>query len=200
MSTGKGREGSRVSGIGGWSRVEVQKEKENQMRTVKYTEDEFMAAYKDSTDLYMIAAKLNLSLPTVYNYIRKFGLKTKTSKNKEQSRLFTEKLTDKIFNEYRGQKTIKSLAHEYSTTRSAIRYYLKLGLPRHYRIDHKKAIYPKPGKLVFIKVMHELELDETLFDDPEELFALTGVHPDRIKSYLLRVYNARIKKERRHNG
>lgn len=139
------------------------------------TDAEFLAAYNTCATQQDIAVALECSLPSVYVYERKLGLKPKRS---------TERLarTLAIFNAYKGRKTIRDLSAEFSLLPNTVRYHLDLGVLDYWRKN--PPAFPLPRKQREIKLVHALVDNPELFDDAEALSETTGVSVGYVRSYL----------------
>lgn len=161
-----------------------------------FTDEELEEAYKLSNDMPEIAARLGTSPITVYKHCKRVGLPPIGVNNIAQSL--------RVYESYRGRKSIEDLAREERVSIPSVRSNLmravaykwlgagKHKVPRHPNgseaaiLDRhtKVPIYPRPRRVQYIKIIHELEKQPELLGDPIALHQLTNVPIFKINVYL----------------
>jgi hypothetical protein len=155
-----------------------------------FTEPEFRLAYKESRSVAEVASRLNVSIITVYKRIKEYGL------DSFRRNYALNPISKQIFESFRGRTTIDDLAIKYGLTGSSIRYHLKMGVAQHFSVKNSRLTHVTqlPEKIQYIKIVHELEDDPTLFDNVDELVFRTGYTRQTVAAYLQLVFEQNAQK------
>jgi hypothetical protein len=123
-----------------------------------FTDRTFKSLYRQCSSAAQLAEELNCTTITVNSHIRRLGLKSYSNSRLDDS------LALKVFDQYRGNTTVTMLAIENNTSESQIRYLLSKAM----RITWGRSApaIPRPLKLSHIKIVHVLNEDAEMFDDP----------------------------------
>ena len=129
-------------------------------RNQAVSKDQFLKAYQKQKSVKEIAKTLELTVASVYLYIRRYGLKIPT-KSKERTR---NRLADEVFLHYRGMQTIRALSIQYGVKRVTVRRYIERGIELLYHSENPPR-WPIPLKLSQIKIVKAL-MDADKCNDP----------------------------------
>lgn len=154
-------------------------------RRRKILKNQFTEAYKQAESMVELAKLLDVSLPTAYGYVKRWGVSILTHDSRT--------LTLEIFRAYKGLITMEQLAVEFSLTRQAIRYQL-------WKVVHllnkknSKLRWPLPQKLGHLKVLQILDAQPDLFDQPDKIAKMTNLIPTIVEEYLAYAFEHRTEK------
>lgn len=152
-----------------------------------FTDEEFLQVFKQSKSMQEIVQKLHISHMTAYNHharlkLPKFGNST------------SREVTFRIFEAFKGKVIAKDLARRFRMSIGNLRYHLELAVTERWvNSPDQDERFPIPTTLRQLKIIHELDQDESLYDDPEEISKRTGLTVPFINHYLEKVFTHRSK-------
>ena len=142
------------------------------------TKTRFMETFKKGFDtLYEMAYDLNVTIPTVCNYLDRFGLERPPKKGAIKKAMG-------LFNSYKGNVKLIVFADEQGIDKQMVRYYLEMAINYQWVYGTKNQKYPRPPTLRFIKVVNALRSNGNLKRSPQKLAEITGIPILSIKKYL----------------
>ena len=147
-------------------------------RPFKLNRKEFLEIYDKVDKTRDISFELDITMPTVYAYLKKFDLPTK------KSRAHSDEFIESLFNEYRGLISIDDLCDKYKMIIGVIRYNLEKHVYKLWNLSKKKPDWPKPATIKLIKVYNELAANPKLANDVKLLSAIVNVPVINIERYL----------------
>lgn len=148
-------------------------------RPRKLTRKAFLKAYALHKTIPATAHALGVTLPTVYNYLRRFKAPLPT---REPQR----RLRKDLVRTFTGKISIPELALQHGCTPATARYHMRLYIRRHWS---QPQPYPKPNNLPELKLALMLRKKPSLFDDPPRLAQLANLSVYDVTQYLERVFN-----------
>jgi len=153
------------------------------------TKKEFIKAYRKAKNARELTIALNMSLPTVYLYVKRYNLSLFDKGGDRVDPL-------EIAKYYWGDTTISGLAKELNLTSMAIRYHLRklVWYPDKYPLttkDVKSDNYlPPPKKIFHIRIINTLKKYPKCIDWPVRL-TWHGIPKYQIKDYWQYAFNQR---------
>jgi len=145
-------------------------------RKAIYSKEEFIRAYKRAKSARQLAAALQMSVPTVFNYINRYKLKLYKSP--------LNPLSFKIAKAFTHNNTVKDLAKRFKLSQSAIRYHLdKFVLcPDKYQLSPD---WSPPEKVSHIRVINAFIANPKATDNPKIILRLPGMTQKLVENYWL---------------
>jgi hypothetical protein len=153
-------------------------------RKTKFTQQQFMLAYKAAVSMKDLQKKLNCSPATPYLYCNRLGLPP--LKNQDPAaKVFVPKHNPVVLaRRYCYQITLPRLAAELHMQTCNLKYYLRMLVQQPKRFYLTKKL-PPPLHIQHIKIInylirHPLNEKDT---NPKELTTALGIHDTHLKSY-----------------
>lgn len=162
-------------------------------RSFKITKKEFIEVYHRIQKTREISFELNITMPTVYAYLKKFKLSPKTVKAQ------SEEFIKKLFNEYKGLISVDDLAVKYKILPGIVRYNLEKRIYQLWELSKKKPFLPKPTSTQLIRIYNELIINPELINNSKQLASITNIPRVSIERYLLKSKKIKKKKRSRSN-
>jgi len=162
-------------------------------RKLKLTKGRFMREYRRAKTMMELAVALDITVPTAYNYCERYELDVKTKVNNIE-------LSTSIFNAFSGHAVIGKIGKTFGMSRQMIRYHLNRAAHYYWNVVDKCPFnLPKPSKINYIKILHALHKEPSLYGNPDKLSSITGLTFYVIERYLEQVYDyqTKTKKKRR---
>lgn len=135
-------------------------------RKCKLQKGRFMREYRKATTMMELAAALDVTVPTVYNYCTRLGVEA-------IKKISDIGLSKTVFKAFQRSVTIEDLTKEFNLSRQMIRYHLNRGIYFHWVTEPTFEHLPKPIRLAHIKVAHLLMKKPALENDPMEIAKIT---------------------------
>ena len=135
-------------------------------RKLKLSKGRFMREYRKANTMMELAAALDVTVPTTYNYCQRYDVEAikKTS---------DIGLSKTVFKAFQKSVTIEDLTQEFNLSRQMIRYHLNRGIYFYWVTEPTFEHLPKPIKLAHIKVAHLLMKKPQLENDPMQIAEIT---------------------------
>lgn len=172
-------------------------------RTELYTRAQFLEAYESASNMLALKRSLNCSAPTLYRYLRKFGLPPLSPPgNKPKPRLENDRRSRPrvpkhnpvaLARRYTYRATLPEIAEEVGfTSQRTLIYYLKMLIkqPRRYYLSRE---FPPPKKICHIKIINYLIKRGTRRGiNPNDLVELLNLNPVWIQEYWEPAFGLRL--------
>lgn len=157
-------------------------------RPRKLSRAEFTAAHAVAESMQDLAMATKLSLVACYCYCKRHHL--------APVKRPASYVTQVTWKAYKGKITLEQLAEFMEVALRTARYYLEREVERRWSTPTKVARqFPKPKQLRYIKIIHALQEDPSLYDDSAMLAELVNLPATTVNDYLTELFEFRTEKE-----
>ena len=159
-------------------------------RKCKLSKGKFMQAYRKADTMMELAAILDVTVPTTYNYCTRLNIEP-IKKTGDIG------LSKTVFKAFQKSVKIEDLASEFNLSRQMIRYHLNRAIYFYWVTEPTFNHLPKPLKLAHIKVAHLLMKQPKLESDPMEIAEITCNTFFVVEQYLSILFMSQTKSSRK---
>ena len=159
-------------------------------RNKLYTEKEFKKAYNKAKSVVELAGVLNITIPTVYNYITRY--KTKLYHPSKANTLDPVELGKM----YVFDVTIEDIAQKLKVSKTSVYYCLRklILYPKRYTLTpNKKEPLSPPKKLGHIKIINLIRKHLKYIDCPWPMVKLPGITEEMVDDYYRHAFGYELK-------
>lgn len=143
-------------------------------RKVLYSKKEFVKAYKKAKSFKELASVLQVSIPTLFNYLKRYKLKP--------YKALVSSLPFTIAKAFVYDNTIRDLSKKFNLSPSVIRYHLEKFVlyPARFSLT---SDWSSPNKVSHIKVINALMANPKAADNPRKILHLPGMTVKLVNDY-----------------
>jgi DNA-binding CsgD family transcriptional regulator len=147
-------------------------------RPRKFSKEEFLALSKQHNHMPALAQALGVTIPTAYNYMRRFKLDLPGNIGGREFRR-------RLLRLWKGRISLAQLAKRLDKSEASIRYHMRLYIARAWR---KPRQYPMPNTPHELKIARTLRKAPALYDDPPRLAQRLNIPLAEVQVYLQRIF------------